>query len=67
MIGALILDREEMTEGERELFISDLKKICEEYFEGEGKFSLDVTRVESGYSVCVIFDARRIKRFKKPQ
>lgn len=67
MIDSIILDREEMTEGERQLFISDLKGVCDEYFEGDGKFSLDLTRVESGYSVCVIFNARRIKRFKKPQ
>ena len=66
MIDALILDREEMTEGERELFIADLKCVCDEYFEGEGRFSLDVTRTENGYSVCVIFDAHRIMRFKKP-
>lgn len=67
MIDPLILDREEMTDGERELFIADLKRVCLEYFEYDGKFSLDVTRAERGYSVCVIFDARRIKRFKKPQ
>lgn len=67
MIDVLIADREEITEGERALFIADLKRVCEEYFEGEGKFSLDVTRTENGFSVCVIFNARRIKRFKKPQ
>lgn len=67
MIDTLILDREEMTEGEKQLFIADLKRICDEYFESDGKFSIDVTRTEKGFSVCVIFDARRIKRFKKPQ
>ncbi|MGN0818148.1 MAG: hypothetical protein ACI4L9_04185 [Candidatus Coproplasma sp.] len=67
MIDTLILDREEMTESERELFLSDLNRVCDEYFDCDKKFSLDVTRTESGYSVCVIFDARRIKRLKKPQ
>lgn len=67
MIDALLLDRDEMTDGEKDLFIADLKEVCEEYFDGDGKFSLDVTRTENGFSVCVIFNARRIKRFKKPQ
>lgn len=67
MINQLILEREEITEEEKQLFIADLKRVCDEYFEGDGKFSLDVTRTENGFSVCVIFDARRIKRFKKPQ
>lgn len=62
-----IRDREEITEGEKELFLCDLRRVCDEYFEGDGKYSLDVTRTEEGFSVCIIFDARRIKRFKKPQ
>lgn len=65
--GALILDREEMTEDEKQLYLSDLKNVCEEYFEGGGRYSIDVTRTEDGFSVCVIFDAKRIKRFRKPQ
>lgn len=60
-------DREQMTDEEKELFLADLKSVCCEYFETEGKYSLDVTRVESGLSVCVIFDAARIKKFRKPR
>lgn len=66
-IEGLILEREEMTDGERQLFLSDLKQVCEEYFESDGRYSLDVTRSERGFSVCILFDARRVKRFKKPQ
>ncbi len=65
-ISTLICDRDEMTEGERELFLADAQAVFDEYFEREGRITLDVTKTENGYSVCVIFDARRIKRFKKP-
>ncbi len=62
----IIFEREELSEGEKELFLCDLKKVCAEYFENEGRFSMDITRTENGFSICVIFDARRIKRFRKP-
>ena len=67
MIDALFSDREEMTDGEKDLFLSDLKGVCDEYFDDDGNFSMDVTHTENGFSVCIIFNARRIKRFKKPQ
>lgn len=66
-IESIILDREEMSDGEKQLFLSDLGTVCEEYFESDGRYSLDVTRTERGFSVCILFDARRVKRFKKPQ
>lgn len=65
--SALLLDREEMSDEEKQLYLADLKAVCEEYFEDSNRYSLDVTRSADGFSVCVIFDARRIKRFKKPQ
>lgn len=67
MINELLIERDEMTEEEKQLFIADLKYVCGEYFDGDEKFALDVTRTEGGFSVCIIFGARRIKRFKKPQ
>ena len=60
-------DREQMTDEEKELFLCDLKNVCAEYFESDGKYSMDVTRTEKGFSVCIIFDAVRIKKFKKPR
>lgn len=63
----VICDREQMTDGEKELFISDLTSVCSEYFDGCDKFSLDVTRTEKGFSTCIVFDAVRIKKFKKPR
>lgn len=60
-------DREMMTDEEKELFVADLKNVCREYFDTEEKYSMDVTRTENGFSVCIIFDAVRIKKFKKPR
>lgn len=65
-ISTILSDRDEMTDGERELFLADAQAVFDEYFERDGSVTLDVTKTENGYSVCVIFDARRIKRFKKP-
>lgn len=60
-------DREIMTDEEKELFVADLKNVCREYFDNDEKYSMDVTRTEKGFSVCIIFDAVRIKKFKKPR
>ncbi len=67
MMTDVIADREQMTDDEKELFLSDLKSVCSEYFDGDAKFSLDLTRTEKGFSVCIVFDAVRIKKFKKPR
>lgn len=61
----LSLDREDMTDLERELFLKDLNKVTDEYFETGGGFDLEVTRSEEGFLVCVIFTARRIKSIKR--
>ena len=39
----LSLDREEMTELERELFLKDLKRVTDEYFESDDQPSLEIT------------------------
>lgn len=69
MTGAnkiIALDREEMNDFERALFLKDLKKITEEYFESNGDATLEITRTEAGFLVCVLFTARRIKTVKTP-
>lgn len=60
------LDREEMTDLERELFLKDLKRVTDEYFECDGDAALEITRSEEGFLVCVLITARRIKSLKKP-
>lgn len=60
------LDREDMSDFERELFLKDLKRVTDEYFESENA-SLEVTRSDDGFIVCILFTARRIKNVKKPQ
>ncbi len=67
MTENILIDREQMTDEEKELFLSDLKGVCAEYFETDDKYSMDVTRTKQGFSVCIIFDAARIKKFKKPR
>lgn len=61
----LSLDREDMTDLERELFLKDFKKVAEEYFEPENGFDMEITRAEEGFLVCIIFNARRIKNIKR--
>lgn len=53
------------TEGEKELFIEDLKAVCEEYFEGGEKYAVDVATTANGLSVCIVFDAARVRSFRK--
>ncbi len=66
-MNTLLSEREDMTEEEKSLFLHDLKKVCKEYFEADGRYSVDVARTEKGFSVCVIFDAVRVKKFRKPR
>ncbi len=61
----LSLDREDMTDLEKELFLKDLKRVAEEYFEPEGGFDMEITRTEDGFLACVIFNARRIKTLRR--
>lgn len=62
----LSLDRDEMSETERELFLNDLKRVTDEYFESDGAADLEITRTENGFLVCVLFTARRVKSVKHP-
>ena len=64
--SAILLDRDDMSDFERELFLKDIQRVNDEYFECEGNPSLEVTRTEEGFLVCVIFPARRIKSLKHP-
>ncbi len=63
----LSLDRDDMTDLERELFLSDLKKVTDEYFESNQIPSLEVTRSDDGFLICVLFSASRIKNLKQLQ
>ncbi len=60
------LDREDMSDTERGLFLKDLKRVTDEYFESDGNAALEITRSEEGFLVCVLITARRIKTLKKP-
>ena len=63
----LSLDRDDMSDFERELFLSDIKKVTDEYFEIDGNSSLEITRTDEGFLICMFMTARRIKNVKKPQ
>ena len=60
-------EKEEMTDDEKQLFLADVKRVCEEYFEADGKYSFDIAKTENGFSACIVFDARRVRKFKKPR
>ena len=60
------LDREDMTDFEKQLFLKDLKTVTDEYFETDGSPSAEITRTQDGFLVCIIFNARRIKTVKRP-
>ncbi len=62
----IILERDDMSDFERGLFLKDLKRVTDEYFEADSAASLEITRTDEGFLVCVIFSARRIKSVKRP-
>jgi hypothetical protein len=59
------LDRDEMPDVEREVFIGDIKKVFGEYFECNNDISLQITRSKEGFIVCILFSAARIKYVKQ--
>jgi len=63
----LSLDREDMSDFERDLFLSDLKKVCDEYFESDKRPALEIAGADDGFLICLLMSARRIKNVKKPQ
>lgn len=56
----LALDRDDMSDLERELFLKDLKRVTDEYFESDGEATLEVTRADEGFIVCVLMTARTL-------
>lgn len=67
LASIIALDRDDMSDIERELFIKDLKRVVDEYFESDSEASLEITRSEEGFIVCLLFTARRIKTLRAPQ
>lgn len=67
MTGMLSLDRDDMSDFERELFLTDIKKVADEYFESNADASVEITRTEEGFLICLLMSARRIKKVKQPQ
>ena len=63
---SILLDRDDMSDFERGLFLKDIQRVNEEYFECDGAPSLEITRTGDGFLVCVIFSTRRIKSLKHP-
>lgn len=63
---AILLDRDDMSDFERGLYLKDMQRVNDEYFECDGAPALEITRTEEGFLVCVIFNARRIKSLKRP-
>ena len=66
-LSSLLNEREDMTEEEKALFLHELKEVCGQYFETEGAYSADIARTPNGFSVCVLFNAVRVKKFRKPR
>lgn len=60
----LTLEREDVSDIVRTLFLKDLKRVTDEYFETGDEPSLEITRTENGFLVCVLFTARRVKTVK---
>lgn len=60
----LAANREEMSETERTLFLKDLTRVVDEYFECDDDCALEITKTENGLLVCVLITARRIKSLK---
>lgn len=62
----LSLDREDMSELDKQLYLKDMSRVNNEYFECGGEPTIEVTRAEKGFLVCVIFTAHRVKSVKRP-
>ncbi len=62
--NTVVLERQIMTEAERNLLARDMMRVADEYFETDGEADIDITRTQSGYSVCLVFRAHRIKYTK---
>lgn len=60
----LTLEREDVSDIVRTLYLKDLKSMTGEYFELGDDPSLEITRADNGFLVCVLFTARRVKNIK---
>ena len=60
------LDREDMSDFARSLFLKDIKRVAEEYFECDGDLSLEITRSEGGFLVCVLSPTPCFKSVNPP-
>ena len=61
----IVLERDDMSDFELGLFLKDMQKVLDEYFEAENP-SVEITRSDGGFLVCVLFTARRGRSLKKP-
>lgn len=61
----LSLDREDVSDIQREMFLKDFLRVAGEYFENDGPATLEATRSENGFLLCVIWTARRVKNAKR--
>ena len=61
------LDRDDISDLESELFLNDLKRVTDEYFESDKIPSLEITRTDDGFLICVLITASRIKNLKQLQ
>lgn len=62
---SIVFERDDMSDFERGLFLKDIKRVVDEYFETDESPSLEITRTKEGFLVCVIFSTRRIKSVKR--
>lgn len=65
--GNIRLEREALSEAERKLFLRDITRVVDEYFERDGEAELSITATQGGCSVCILIKARRVKKMRSPQ
>lgn len=63
----LALERQGMTEKDKEMFLHDLQTVINEYMESDKNATIDVARTENGFSICILFTAHRIKNVRTAQ
>lgn len=56
-------DKEEMNEETRAAAVADFSRIAGEYFETDGEILFSVQKEKNELSVCVRFNAVRVKNF----
>lgn len=56
-------DKEELNEPSRLAAVKDFTRVTDEYFEREGEPHLKLERDKRGFTVTLMFRARRVKNF----